>query len=135
MELKDVLAAFRREHKISQREFARRAGLSNSLISILEMGYNPQTGKKVAQSFETYKKIANAMGISLHELFEQLDDDEIVSLRPLFKDINNGEPWRVIVPDSELFRKIMEAMSPADYEMVMEAFNRTYEKLKKRGEV
>ena len=62
MMLKDAILSYRQENKISQREFARRAGLSNSLISIIESGFNSQTGKKMAQDFKTYKKIADAMG-------------------------------------------------------------------------
>ena len=80
MELKEAIIKFRQENKISQREFARRCELSNSLISILEMGVNPQTGKKMSPDLATYKKIANGMGISLQVLFEMIDDDELVSL-------------------------------------------------------
>ena len=80
MELKDVILNFRQEQKISQREFARRCELSNSLISLLEMGENPQTGKKISPDLITYKKIASGMGIPLQSLFEKLDETELVSL-------------------------------------------------------
>ena len=39
----------------------------------------------------------------------------------------------VVIPDNEMFRKIMENMSPDDYAMVMDAFNRTYNKMKEKG--
>lgn len=39
----------------------------------------------------------------------------------------------VVIPDSDLFRKIMENMSADDYAMVMDAFNRTYNKMKEKG--
>lgn len=80
MELKDVLKNFREKNKISQRELARRCDLSNSLISILEMGTNPQTGKKMSPDLVTYKKLASGMGISLQFLMESLDETELVSL-------------------------------------------------------
>ena len=80
MELKDVLKNFREKNKISQREFARRCDLSNSLISILEMGTNPQTGKKMSPDLVTYRKLASGMGVSLQFLLESLDDTELVSL-------------------------------------------------------
>ena len=70
MELKEILTNYRKENDLSQREFARRCGLSNSLISILEMGKNPQTKKKMAPDLDTYRKLANAMGISVQKLFE-----------------------------------------------------------------
>lgn len=80
MELKDVLKNYRVEEKISQREFSRRCGLSNSLISLLEMGVNPQTGKKISPDLATYKKLAIGMGISAQELFEKLDKTELIAL-------------------------------------------------------
>lgn len=133
MKLKDVILSYRKENKISQREFARRAGLSHSLISILEIGYNPQTGKKMSQDFETYKKIANALGISIQELFEKLDDDEAIDLKPYLKDVRSGKT--VFVYDSEIFRKILFALSPIDYEVMMEILERTEQKLRDRGEL
>ena len=39
----------------------------------------------------------------------------------------------IVIPDSDLFRKVMEYMSVADYEMVMAAFEKTYEKMKQMG--
>lgn len=80
MELKDLLLKFREENGISQREFSRRSGLSNSLISILEMGMNPQTGKKMSPDLETYRKIASVMGITVQALFETLGESEYVHL-------------------------------------------------------
>lgn len=46
MDLKDILIQYREENRISQRELARRCGLSNAQISILEYGKNKQTGRK-----------------------------------------------------------------------------------------
>ena len=126
MELRDILINFRNENNMSQREFARRAGLSNSLISIIENGINPQTGRKMQQNIETYKSIANVMGISLHELFDQLDDNETVNLRPLVEE-------RIVIKDSDLFKKIIMNMSPEDYRTVMEIFEKTEMKMKEKG--
>lgn len=39
----------------------------------------------------------------------------------------------IFVPDSSKFSKIMEYMSVDDYKMVIDAFNRTYEKMKENG--
>lgn len=123
MELKDVLIAHRQKMNLSQREFARRCGLSNSLISILEMGTNSQTGKKPKPDIETYKKLASGMGITVQSLFEILGNSELVDMtRP-----------PIVIPDSELFRKIIMHMDPADYQMVMEAFERTELKMKEKG--
>lgn len=50
------------------------------------------------------------------------------------KDAPHGDA-PIVVPDTAMFRKIMEYMSVADYEMVMEAFDRTYKKMKEMGVV
>lgn len=80
MELKELLKKYRSENDISQRELARRCELSNSLISLLEMGVNPQTGKKMSPDLVTYKKLASGMGIALQSLFEMLDSTELIAL-------------------------------------------------------
>ena len=80
MKLSDLLKQYRAENKISQRELARRCGLSNSLISLMEMGVNPQTGKEMSPDLETYRKIADCLGFSIQKLFETLGTDATVSL-------------------------------------------------------
>lgn len=74
MKLGDLIKAFRDEHSLSQRQFAIQCDLSNGYISILEKGINPSTGKPVTPTLPQFKKIAEGMGITLSELFEQVDD-------------------------------------------------------------
>ena len=81
MRLEELIKKYREDNDISQREFARRCGLSNSLISIFEMGKNPQTGKTISPDLETYRKLANGMGMSVQSLFEQLGSGAMVSVR------------------------------------------------------
>lgn len=83
MKLSDVLKNYREEHKISQRELARRCKLSHSSINLIEKGENPQTGKAMSQDMETYKKIADGMGITVQNLFETLGDDAAVQITPI----------------------------------------------------
>ena len=80
MKLSLLLKTYREAHEISQRELARRCGLSNSLISLMEMGVNPQTGKEMSPDLETYRKIADGLEMSVQRLFEVLGDDATVSL-------------------------------------------------------
>lgn len=126
MELKEALINYRKEHGLSQRKFAEKCDLSNSLISLLEMGVNPQTGKKPNPDTETYKKIAKGMDISVHELFEQLGDSEMVDLR---------SSARIVVRDSDLFYKIIDELKPNEYDMVLKAFNDAEKRLRERGEL
>ena len=95
MELKDSISEYRRDNGISQREFARRSGLSNSLISILEMGTNPQTGKKMAPDLQTYKKLAAAMGTTVQALFERIGDSESVNISRITVDLSNDEYYLI----------------------------------------
>ena len=51
-------------------------------------------------------------------------------------DVEKNEPARkmpIVIPDSEMFVKITSNMSAADYEMVMDAFDRTYKKMQEEG--
>ena len=117
MELKDVLIQYRKENNLSQREFAKKCGLSNSLISILEMGENPQTGKKPSPSIETYKCLASGMGTTVHELFEKLGDSEMVNLK-------QGSDMTIIISSSEILGKLVTYMNSMDYKMFMEILER-----------
>lgn len=74
MKLGDLIRSYRESHDISQRQFALRCDLSNGYISILEKGINPNTQKPVTPTIPQLKKLADGMGISLSELFEQVDD-------------------------------------------------------------
>lgn len=131
MKLSAIVIDYRQKTQISQREFARRCGLSNSYISFIENEYNPRTKKPITPTLEQYQKIATGMGLTVHQLFEQLDEDSPVDLVVFNVDPSNRKP--LFVPDTDMFRKIMENMSADDYVTVMDAFNRTYAKMKERG--
>ena len=45
MTLSDLVQEYRREHGLSQRQFASICGLSNGYISMLERNVNPKTGQ------------------------------------------------------------------------------------------
>ena len=126
MELKEALLNYRKEHGLSQRKFAEKCDLSNSLISLLEMGVNPQTGKKPNPDTETYKKIAKGMDISVHELFEQLGDSEMVDLTT---------PARVLIRDSDLILKIFKELTTEEYYTVMEILNNAEKRLKEKNKL
>ena len=82
MKLGELIKQYRDSADISQRELARRCGLSNSYISFIEKDKNPKTGKPMTPTIEMYKKLADAMGMSLQNLFSQLDDDVLDDLSP-----------------------------------------------------
>ena len=74
MTLSELVQEYRREHDLSQRQFASACGLSNGYISMLERNVNPKTGLPVTPSLPALKKIADGMGISLTDLFTRTDD-------------------------------------------------------------
>lgn len=78
MKLSDLLKQYRQENDLSQRDFARKCSLSHGTISLIERETNPQTGKEMSQDMDTYKKLADGMGLTVQELFEKLDVDAAV---------------------------------------------------------
>ena len=102
MKLGNILIDYRNRMQISQREFARRCGLSNSYISFIENEYNPRTGKPIVPTIEQYQKIASGMDMTVHQLFELLDEDSPVDLHvssaPFVEEPKNDDV-RVFVQD------------------------------------
>ena len=58
-------------------QFAKSASLSKGYISMLEKGYNPQTGKKIIPSISALNNIAIATGTDLDNLLKIIDDIEV----------------------------------------------------------
>lgn len=73
MTLGEYIKAYRKEHGESQRTFATRCGLSNTNISFLERGINPNTGRPIAPDVLTLQKLAKAMGVSVQDIIESTD--------------------------------------------------------------
>ena len=74
MKLGDLIARYRSDHSMSQRQFANICGLSNGYVSMLEKGKNPATNKPVTPTIPQLKKIAGGMGMTLMDLLDQVDD-------------------------------------------------------------
>lgn len=74
MTLRELVVKFRKEHGISQRQFANMCDLSNGYISMLERNINPSTGLPLIPSLPSINKIAHGMGMTVHELLLQAED-------------------------------------------------------------
>lgn len=74
MRLGEIVEKYRTERKMSQRQFAEICDLSNGYISMLEKNINPKTGQPVVPTVPSIKKIADAMHMSMHDLFTMADD-------------------------------------------------------------
>ncbi len=60
--------SLREDRRLTQEEFARRAGISVSFASLLERGER-------SPSFETLFTVATALGVPVHELFRDRGDE------------------------------------------------------------
>ena len=79
MTLHELIAQYRAEHELSQRQFASLCSLSNGYISLLEKGgINPKTGEPFEITLQSLKKLAVGMGISLSDLIAAADDMPIL---------------------------------------------------------
>lgn len=73
LKLAEIISRFCRDNKLSPQQFADRCGLEAELVSIFEKGRNPLSGRPVAPSKDTIKKLCAGMGISVHDLFSIMD--------------------------------------------------------------
>lgn len=98
MELKTFINSYRTEHNLTMEQFAKSASLSKGYISMLEKGYNPQTGKKIIPSISALNNIAIATGTDLDHLLKIIDDIE-VSLDSSAQDliISNPQEAQLII--------------------------------------
>lgn len=74
MKLGDFIQEYRKQHDLSQRQFAEKCNLSNGYISMLEKGMNPNTGEPVTPTLLNLKKLADGMNITIMKLLEVIDD-------------------------------------------------------------
>ena len=114
MKLSNIVIDYRKRLQISQREFARRCGLSNSYISFIENEYNPRTGKPIVPTIEQYRKIAAGMDITVQRLFELLDKDSPVNLQYFASDSSSEED-----PQIRIVSGMMENMSAEQKEQIV----------------
>ena len=109
MRIGEFVEKYREEHDMSQREFARRANLSNVIIGFLEKGVRTN-GEKYMPKFDTIRKVARAMGMTSEALISQCDDFDI--------DISVGMEETPLIED---FMRELQGQSP-DEAMLIQAY-------------
>lgn len=72
MTLGDIIAAYRAEHNLSMEAFANLAGISKAYISMLERN-RTQRGDEPVPSIDTFRKVADAMGLDVDALIRMVD--------------------------------------------------------------
>lgn len=78
MTLGDIILNYRNSFapKMSQRDFAKKCGLSHTYIAALEKNVDPRTGKPIAPTLDTVKDVSQAMNLSIEQLLKMLDDNQ-----------------------------------------------------------
>ena len=74
MRIGEVIDKYIKDNKMSQRQFAKKCGMSNGYISMLIKNTNPHSEKPIVPSLTALLLISKALGISLDELLEITDD-------------------------------------------------------------
>ena len=116
MTIGECIKEFREDHDLSQRQFADMCGLSNAYISMLEKNVNPKTKKPPIPTVGVYKKLANAMRVSIDDLFKKACDSFVSLGSDTF-----GIPPQAIHPDvmEILDRRIEEAKTAPEKELLL----------------
>ncbi|WP_269477795.1 helix-turn-helix domain-containing protein [Hominibacterium faecale] len=86
MYLGELIRQYREKENVSLREFAEKTGLSVSYISQLERNQNPKTGRVIVPSAETFLKVSYALGISINDLIDTVDENQPISLAQIKED-------------------------------------------------
>ena len=130
--MSEIIRKYRADNDISQREFSRRCGLSNSYISFIEKECNPKTGRPMVPTIEQYKKLADGMNITVQELFESLDEDSPVVLNssPSYMNLHlfDGKPPDgSLSPDARILAQGFDKLPKEQQERALAVFRAMFE--------
>lgn len=74
MKLGEFVDKYLTEHKMSQRQFAKKCGMSSGYISMIVNGVNPRSNTPIVPSLKSLNGIARGMNMTIDELFLAVDD-------------------------------------------------------------
>lgn len=74
MKLGEFVEKYIREHKISQRQFAKKCGMSSGYISMIVNGVNPRSNTPIVPTLKSLNGIARGMNMTIDELLAEIDD-------------------------------------------------------------
>ena len=112
---KDNLNFYLKDQKKKQKDLAEYVGAKTTTVS----GWTRGVSYPRADAME---KIAMFFGIPTSRLVGDRNG-------------SNEAVGRIVIPDTVTFRQIAAEMTPDDYEMVMEVFERTYKRMQEEGKV
>ncbi len=77
MRVGEIINKYLQENGMSQRQFAKKCGLSNGYISMLVKNTNTHSDKPIVPSLTSLLALSKALGMTLEQLFEMADDIQI----------------------------------------------------------
>lgn len=101
----EIIKKYRRENRLSQRDFSKLCNLSHTYISALEKNIDPRTGKPIAPTLEAVKSISHAMNMEIEDLLKLLDSKQgfivnaiskeqtVISRMPILGTVKAGYNW------------------------------------------
>lgn len=134
MTIGELLIKYRREHNLSQRQFAAKCNnaVTNGYISMIETGNNPTTGTAPILSLDKLKILASGMDITLQQLIDIIDDtptlvtslpDNLTPISemethkiPIIGTVAAGEP----IFDSDSYDVYIDAPLKADFALTVD---------------
>ena len=82
MFLGEMIRNYREQNHMTLRDFSARSGISLPYVHQLEQNRNPKTNAEIVPSLATFVKVSNAMGITLDQLLQEVDENQPVGLIP-----------------------------------------------------
>lgn len=99
MTLGDVIYQYRVKHGMSMDKFSEISGISKGYISMLEKNKTAR-GDEPSPSFEMYKSVAKAIGVSFDDLIRTVEGNisltPDVPSNPLFQPLPKMKQWKVL---------------------------------------
>ena len=80
MTLGEIIKEYRLSHAMSMDDFSKASGISKAYISLLEKNKHPKTGKPITPSITILLQSAEAMHITLDDLWLRLDPDHPITI-------------------------------------------------------
>lgn len=118
MTLGELIKAYREEHGLSGREFAKLAHLSNTMIANYERDVSLKTGEPLVPSLGSLVKIADAMGLTIDELLGKCEGTiDTVAIRDAsdYRGSNYRIAKLVAIANGLSAKNLKELVSYAEY--------------------
>jgi len=118
MSLAERLKALRKEHRMTLEDVSAKVGVGRATI------FKYENGRITNIPSDKIAAMARLFNVSPAYLMGWTDDKT---------DSVGAQRTPIVVPNSKLFVEVVQHMSCADYETVMEIFERTHKKMKEEG--